>query len=555
MRGQQTNRRQVTFAFATLHVRAHRHIRCRIHDPHAEVQMTRGVWVGVTMLAVPILPATAAAETRSLTIAWDANAEPDIAGYRVHIGTQPGTYSIVTDAGNRTTLTVPNLVEGQRYFFTVTAYSSVGVVSEPSGEISAVVPTLAADDSLVAAYGFEEASGTAVVDASTNRLGGTMSGAARTPNGRYGRAVVFDGIDDWITVADAPALDLATMTIEAWVNPAALTGWRSVLLKEDIGSLSYALYANDNAPRPAATIGVNGDVSAIGAAALSLGTWSHVAATYDGTELRFFVNGAPVDTRSVAGTLEPTDGALRIGGNAVWGEYFSGVIDEVRIYNRALSPADIVRDMNAAVESGLVAAYGFEEATGTTALDSSGNGYTGKLEGPARTRSGRFGRALSLDGVNDMVTVAAELHASRVTVEAWVYPTALSGWRSVVMKEAQNGLVFGLYAHDNQPHPAMTVGVERVDYSAGGLAALPLNAWSHLAATYDGTTIRLYVNGIETGTATGAGALPESANPLRIGGNSVWGEYFKGRIDEVRIYDRALSAAEITADMNRAVMP
>ena len=517
--------------------------------------MRRGLWVGVTLLAVPIFPATAAAESGSLTIAWDPNAEADVAGYRVHIGTQPGTYSVVTDAGNRTTLTIPDLVEGQQYFFAVTAYTAAGVPSEPSGEISAVVPTLVPTGGLVAAYGFEEASGTAVVDASPNRLAGTISGAVRTANGRYGRAILFDGIDDWITIADAPALNLGTMTIEAWVKPTTLSGWRSVLLKEDVGTLSYALYAHDNEPHPAATIRVDGDVSAVGTSALPLGVWTHVAATFDGAQLQLFVNGALVDTRPAAGALEPTAGALRIGGNAVWGEYFDGVIDEVRIYNRALAPADIVRDMNAAVESGLVAAYGFEEATGTTVVDSSGSGYTGTLQGPTRTRSGRFGRALSFDGVNDSVKVGPELEASRVTVEAWVYPTALSGWRSVVMKEASNGLVFGLYAHDNLPHPAMTVGVDGVDSSAGGTTALPLNTWSHLAATYDGTTIRLYVNGVEAGTATGAGALPASANPLRIGGNSVWGEYFKGRIDEVRIYNRALSAAEITADMNRAVMP
>jgi concanavalin A-like lectin/glucanase superfamily protein/fibronectin type III domain protein len=517
--------------------------------------MRRGLWVGVTLLAVPIFPATAAAESGSLTIAWDPNAEADVAGYRVHIGTQPGRYSVVTDAGDRTMLTIPALVEGQQYFFTVTAYSAAGVPSEPSGEISAVVPTLVPSDGLVAAYGFEETSGSVVGDASPNRLAGSISGAVRTASGRYGRAMLFDGIDDWITVADAPALDLSTMTIEAWVKPAALSGWRSVLLKEDLGTLSYALYAHDGAPHPAATIRVGSDVSAVGTSVLPLGAWTHVAATFDGTQLQFFVNGALVDTRPAAGALEPTDGALRIGGNAVWGEYFDGVIDEVRIYNRALAPADIVRDMNAAVETGLIAAYGFEEATGATIVDSSGSGYTGTLAGPARTRNGRFGQALSFDGINDMVTVGPELHASRVTVEAWVYPTALSGWRSVVMKEAANGLVFGLYAHDNLPHPAMTVGVKGVDYSAGGTAALALNTWSHLAATYDGTTVRLYVNGVEAGTAAGAGALPASANPLRIGGNSVWGEYFKGRIDEVRIYDRALSAAEITADMNRAVMP
>ena len=308
----------------------------------------------------------------SWTIAWERVAEADVAGYRVHIGMQPGTYSVVTDAGDRTALTIPDLVEGQQYFFTVTAYSTAGVPSEPSGEISAVVPTLVPTDGLVAAYGFEEASGTAVVDASPNRLAGTISGAVRTANGRHGRAVLFDGIDDWITIADAPALDLATMTIEAWVKPTTLSGWRSVLMKEDVGTLSYALYAHDNDPHPAATIRVDGDVSAVGTSALPLGAWTHVAATFDGAQLQFFVNGALVDTRPAAGALEPTAGALRIGGNAVWGEYFDGVIDEVRIYNRALAPADIVRDMNVAVESGLVAAYGFEEATGTTVVDSSG---------------------------------------------------------------------------------------------------------------------------------------------------------------------------------------
>ena len=104
--GQQTDPGQVPVTFAAVHVRAHRHIRCRFHDPHAEVLMGRGLWVGVTLLAVPIFPATAAAESGSLTIAWDPNAEADVAGYRVHIGTQPGTYSVVTDAGNRTALTI-----------------------------------------------------------------------------------------------------------------------------------------------------------------------------------------------------------------------------------------------------------------------------------------------------------------------------------------------------------------------------------------------------------------------------------------------------------------
>jgi hypothetical protein len=182
-------------------------------------------------------------------------------------------------------------------------------------------------------------------------LGGTISGAAWSPSGRFGHALSFDGVDDWVTIADANALDLTTgMTLEAWVNPSALSGWRTAVLKEAPNALAYALYAHDNAPRPAVTITVAGlDRSALGASALPLNTWTHLAATYDGTTLRLFVNGVQVGTLAVSGPMATSAGALRIGGNAVWGEYFSGLIDEVRIYNRALTAAEIQSDMNVPV--------------------------------------------------------------------------------------------------------------------------------------------------------------------------------------------------------------
>ena len=90
---------------------------------------------------------------------------------------------------------------------------------------------------------------------------------------------------------------------------------------------------------------------------------------------------------------------------------------------------------------------------------------------------------------------------------------------------------------------------------ARGVASLPLNTWTHLAATYDGTTLRLYVNGVQVGSRAVASPLLTSTGVLRIGGNSVWGEFFAGRIDEVRLYNRALAAAEIQADMNAPVQP
>jgi hypothetical protein len=69
--------------------------------------------------------------------------------------------------------------------------------------------------------------------------------------------------------------------------------------------------------------------------------------------------------------------------------------------------------------------------------------------------------------------------------------------------------------------------------------------------TYDLTTIRLYVNGSLAASTATTGGVTTSTGPLRIGGNSVWGEYFAGLIDDVRVYNRALSAVEIGADMSR----
>jgi hypothetical protein len=81
-----------------------------------------------------------------------------------------------------------------------------------------------------------------------------------------------------------------------------------------------------------------------------------------------------------------------------------------------------------------------------------------------------------------------------------------------------------------------------------------LNAWTHLAATYDGATLRLYVNGVQSASRALTGAIRTSTGALRIGGNNIWtGEWFAGLIDEVRIYNRVLSAAELQADMAVAV--
>ena len=202
--------------------------------------------------------------------------------------------------------------------------------------------------------------------------------------------------------------------------------------------------------------------------------------------------------------------------------------------------------------SDLVAAYAFNEGSGSTVADLSGNGNVGTLSGASWTTAGKFGSALAFNGSNARVRVedSASLDlTSAVTLEAWVYPAASqSGWRAVVQKEADSYLL-SASSHVGDLRPATGVTVNGSVPNAFGPSALPVGAWTHLAMTYDGAALRLFVNGVQVASTPVSGNITPTANPLWIGGNSPYGEYFAGRIDEVRVYRVALSQAEIQADM------
>ncbi|HEX5474874.1 MAG TPA: N,N-dimethylformamidase beta subunit family domain-containing protein [Vicinamibacterales bacterium] len=206
---------------------------------------------------------------------------------------------------------------------------------------------------------------------------------------------------------------------------------------------------------------------------------------------------------------------------------------------------------------GLVAAYAFDEGAGTTTADQSGNGNTGTLANTTWTSTGKFGQALAFNGSNAWVTVqdSASLDLTTgMTLEAWVNPTVQSSWRAALLKETASGLAYALYS-SNSSRPALYLNTGGSDAGLSGIASLPLNAWSHLAATYDGSTMRLYVNGTQVSSTSKTGAMRTSTNPLRIGGDAPWGEFFAGQIDEVRVYNRALQASEIQADMVTPIAP
>jgi uncharacterized protein (TIGR03437 family) len=223
----------------------------------------------------------------------------------------------------------------------------------------------------------------------------------------------------------------------------------------------------------------------------------------------------------------------------------------------ATSVADPTKSANASINllpplSALISAYSFNEGTGTTVADASGNGLNGTIQNATWTSSGKFGNALLFNGSNALVTIpdSPSLHViTTMTLEAWVKPSKVNNaWRDVIYKGNDNYYLEGMSPNGSAPAVGGTFGSANTNLFSD--KALVVNTWAHLAATYDGTTLRLYVNGVQVSSKALTGSLVSSSNPLQIGGDSIYGQYFAGTIDEVRIYSRALSQAEIQTDMN-----
>jgi uncharacterized repeat protein (TIGR01451 family) len=220
--------------------------------------------------------------------------------------------------------------------------------------------------------------------------------------------------------------------------------------------------------------------------------------------------------------------------------------------NTANNTASDVTTISAqAAPAGLVAAYTFNEGVGTTVADSSGNNNTGTISAATWTATGKYGNALVFNGTGALVTVpnAASLQLTTgVTLEAWVNPSVVTAaWRDVIYK-GSNG-ADNYYLEATTPIGGGAPGAGGTFGEIYGTAALPVNTWTHLAVTYDRVVQRLYVNGVQVSSVAATGAISTSTNPLQIGGDSIYGQFFQGMIDEVRIYNRALSPSEIAADM------
>jgi streptogramin lyase len=226
-------------------------------------------------------------------------------------------------------------------------------------------------------------------------------------------------------------------------------------------------------------------------------------------------------------------------------------------YKLKLRTSDGALGEATAAEGGPTAAYAFDEGSGTAAKDAAG-GHEGTATAPTWVE-GKYGKALSFNGTSSCVTVpnSADLQLSGAfSLEAWIKPTNNTQWAPLIFKEAENfygySLFFGAF---EAGHLQGYIANESWQYTeVESPEKLTANTWAHVAMTSDGTTLKLYVNGKQIDSAPARAAM-ESKGPLQIGCAKNFGEYFSGTIDNVRLYNRALSAAEVEANKGVAVVP
>ncbi len=384
-----------------------------------------------------------------------------------------------------------------------------------------------------------------------------------TPDGYFRSALHFGGpgASNYLDCGNDSILNLNgenAFTISCWIRPNSLTNNNQAVLGKYLsGGYTTAPYqwkywADGRMGMYIGGGGTNWGVIYIPATNFVVGEWRHVAATYDGHVLRGYVNGQEKLSKSYSMTLVSNAVSLNIGRLSYGGAYFNGDIGNVRLYDRAMTPAELYRNY---IGGNLCGYWSFDEGSGAVAADKSGrmrnDGVLVDMDAANSWGPGRIGAALTLDGINDHVNCGNDASLNGIyelCVSAWVKPDTRAGYHVIA---AKGECEYFLATHSGKPYFA----IGRADgsgwnVSIEGANVLDSNCWVYLAGTYNMTngTGRLYVNGVldsaVTGTAENIGA---NTADLMLGAYSSYSEdyFFQGALDEVRIYDRALGPDEI----------
>jgi len=406
---------------------------------------------------------------------------------------------------------------------------------------------------------------------------GVLAGNATYGAGRVGSGFVFDGDRDGVQVGTGTNLQLQDFTVEAWIKRSSATlasfngngNGELFVVGTNPGGWGLRINQADNR----LVLGKSGGAQSSSAAQITDTNWHHVAVTKRGTAVVFYVDG-------VAFPAPPFDpGPFTFSAPAYIGAWFNpfgqvdnsfyGVIDELAVYNRDLSAPEILaiyqadssgkcppllpppQDVCVAVPTGAVSWW---RASGNAVDVLDGN--HGTLAGNATYGEGRTGSGFRLDGNRDGVLIgsATNLQLQDFSIEGWIKRSSSS---AASFNGNGNGTLFALGGGGGgygfwiqQSDSRLTLGKSQVNQVVSA-AVVADTSWHHVAVTKQGTVVVFYVDGQAYPAPTynsggynfaAPGYIGAWLNPSGLVDNS-----FYGTIDELGIYDRALTAAEIGA--------
>jgi hypothetical protein len=411
-----------------------------------------------------------------------------------------------------------------------------------------------------------------------------LLGAGSLANAQSNYGLSFNGTN-YVDCGKNAVFDANNIrTLECWVKFNDLAGNQEILSKSITGQGIELLVYNNMLSAYFMSSGSDGSSISYAASNLQTGVWYHVAASWDGTKenIRLYVNGVSVGTRTDNGNISTTGLAnpnvsFRIGNwSDATGRYFNGTIDEVRVWSVNRTAEQIKAKMFATGtdETGLIAYYKMDEGGGASLNNSTATtGLTGTLtNSPSWVASPvvKNANAISFDGTNDLVnlgTSSSLRFTNSFTAELWVKSAnwAVGAQQQLLSCFESGGYGITLTTNGNLNFftRSSVTGSSYVGVSYP-VSNLTNNTWYHVAGTFDGRYLRMYVNGSLVGTydlgssATIVYTYPST--PVFIGADpnddaSPQGLFFAGQIDEVRLWNVTRTEAQIQSALNKEQNP
>ncbi len=416
----------------------------------------------------------------------------------------------------------------------------------------------------IAYYKFATNYAGAAIDSSGNNLTGTYVGTGThfVSTGLEHNAGTFNGAGDGVSLGTPAELDFGDngpFTFDGWIKPTALVDYGGFVSKITPGRLSpYAYMTVTMADGRLAAYNGSAWITLCPAGSVQRARWSHIAFSYNGTSLNGFVNGNNCGSVNFSYTDNSTY-AVWIGSwySPVTNYDFNGTMDEVKIYDKALTTADIQADYQAGASTLLnpIVNLAFNDGTGTTITDSSANGLDGTWGGTGSHWVGASPNyAGKLNGAGDYLTLGSNALFNLGTGEpfsweAWIKPTVMKDYANIISKQAPSRTSPYSYLIAVMANGRLSgyTGAAWVDICPAG--SISVGTWQHVAYTFNGGGVIGYVNGVSCGAATW-NYTDYTAHAVSMGSHyAVSSIYdYNGLMDQITMYDYFRSASEIAAD-------